>query len=369
MPNISTFQAGMPAISAHHALKTAVKTLEQAQQCAVLWFGDIYERRLFKELGYSSITMYAQKELGFSAARTSDYVKISQRLKQLPRVEAEVRSGKLGYTKAREVVKVADKRNEDQWLEVAHRQSRDDLAHQVKVAKREAKDLATGQGSLLPQGHQPAASPPARITFEMTAEQTARYEAIWERLQKMGGLPAEKTEALLEILECYLASDFTGGNVSNAEPVDSKGNDSPPGATQRNYVANQLPTQIHLHQCPDCEKATVSTRRGELTLSPKERDRLRCDAMISQPGKRNLRTIPPRTRRAVLSRDRYRCQRPGCTHNRFLEVHHIVPRHQGGSNVIENLITFCGACHRMVHQHRRLEISDQRSGNSELELE
>jgi hypothetical protein len=67
------------------------------------------------------------------------------------------------------------------------------------------------------------------------------------------------------------------------------------------------------------------------------------------PPTRASQTIPPATRRAVLIRDQRHCRVPGCRHATFLDVHHIVPRSQGGRNEADNLLTLCGAHHRAVH--------------------
>ena len=101
---------------------------------------------------------------------------------------------------------------------------------------------------------------------------------------------------------------------------------------------------------------TVPTGSGERVLSRAETERLRCDAVVSQLGKRNTTTIPPRMRREVLARDRHRCRAPGCGRTRFLEVHHIVPRSNGGGHEPENLMTLCGSCHRFLHEYRRGKI-------------
>jgi 5-methylcytosine-specific restriction endonuclease McrA len=49
----------------------------------------------------------------------------------------------------------------------------------------------------------------------------------------------------------------------------------------------------------------------------------------------------------VLRRDGWRCQVCGITIN--LEVHHIQPRSDLGSDVVDNLITLCAGCHRQQH--------------------
>lgn len=56
-------------------------------------------------------------------------------------------------------------------------------------------------------------------------------------------------------------------------------------------------------------------------------------------------------REAVLHRDGYKCTMCGSTEN--LQVHHICPRHCGGSDNPLNLRTLCVECHRKVHQNDR----------------
>ena len=106
--NLPDFAPGRNARHVHQALKQSVEILDRAQHCAVLWFGEILVRKLYRELGYSSIYQYASEELGFSTTRTGDFKRLSEKLSGLPAISAKVESGELGYTKAREIVKVAD---------------------------------------------------------------------------------------------------------------------------------------------------------------------------------------------------------------------------------------------------------------------
>lgn len=57
-------------------------------------------------------------------------------------------------------------------------------------------------------------------------------------------------------------------------------------------------------------------------------------------------------RKDILERDSYTCQEcgvQGSPGDGTLDVHHITPRSQGGSNDPENLQTLCGDCHRFLH--------------------
>ncbi|MCD6147627.1 MAG: HNH endonuclease [Thermoplasmata archaeon] len=46
----------------------------------------------------------------------------------------------------------------------------------------------------------------------------------------------------------------------------------------------------------------------------------------------------------------HRCEFPGCNIEYGLEVHHIIPRSEGGSNKQSNLIVLCPTHHRMAHR-------------------
>ncbi|MEN8006716.1 MAG: HNH endonuclease [Candidatus Krumholzibacteriota bacterium] len=336
---ITPFAPNKSARFADAALKKSVDAVEQAQQCAVLWFSEIMHRRLYRKLGYASINQYALVELKFSKTRTGDFVQLARRLEQLPEVRESVAMGKLGYTKAREIVKVATPETELGWVEEAEASSRRELERKVADARSRARRKAKaspGQAELVPdekQGNIPAASVPVRLSVEMTPEQFARYEVMLEKLHLQGPV-GSRAEMLLEAMAELVAA----GNVSDEEKA-------PRGA-----LTNGPAFQVHVHRCPDCGQASVPTSKGELIVEKEVIERASCDSRIRTPGRRNTATIPPTTRMMVLARDRHRCRTAGCGHTKFLEVHHVEPRACGGSNRPENLITLCSACHRLWHE-------------------
>ena len=118
------------------ALKQSVEILDKAQHCALLWFGEIMRRELFRDLGYSTMRSYATEELGFSPTRAGDFIRLARKLESLPMVKKEVVSGRLGYTKAREIASVADPANENEWVKVAKKKSRRELEATVRQAKK-----------------------------------------------------------------------------------------------------------------------------------------------------------------------------------------------------------------------------------------
>jgi len=342
-----SYIANQPARAVHAELLSSIKAMDSAKHNAVLWFADIMNRKLYRELGYSSMQQYATAALEFSRTRVFDFIRLAQKLDQLPAVKAQVASGELGYTKARELIKVASPQTEDRWLKAAHELNRQELEQKVaRVKKKASQRKKSAQVELLPSPPeaQLAAAVPVRVGLAMTAEQAARYEALW---QQLGAAP--NAEDLLEGMAVLVEERGTLNATSDSQkescnPKSPRGNNRPP-------------VQIHVHQCPDCGAAATHGR----PLDRPDRERLTCDSAIAKPGHRNTTTIPPRTRREVLARDRHRCQAPGCNHTRFLEVHHRKPRHLGGTNEPDNLITLCAACHRLWHERQPMPQAQGRN--------
>jgi len=256
---------------AHSALKESVCAQDRAQQCAVLWFGEIMRRKLYRELGYSSINQYAREALGFSKTRTGDHIKLAGRLDKLPVLRKSVARGDVGYTKAREVVKVADPENEKAWVEVARNSSRRELESKVARAKRREAEVP-GQPALMPEVEPllPKASPPVRVNLDMTPEQFSRFEKLMEGLAK-GGCIGDRADVVLEALAA----------------LAGKSEKAPRGARE-----GGAPFQVHVHECPTCQAATVATAKGDLTVDSATVERARCDGRVDAPGRRNTATIP-----------------------------------------------------------------------------
>lgn len=78
----------------------------------------------------------------------------------------------------------------------------------------------------------------------------------------------------------------------------------------------------------------------------------------TESNKQRVRRQGPeweRARKQALRRDQFRCQgctaHPGKTHGVDLQVHHIVPVSDGGTNDLDNLLTLCNSCHWTVHRY------------------
>ena len=51
---------------------------------------------------------------------------------------------------------------------------------------------------------------------------------------------------------------------------------------------------------------------------------------------------------ALLTAWGHRCAMPGCSHRRFIEIHHIQEWEDGGATNMDNLIPLCSSCHSKI---------------------
>ena len=64
---------------------------------------------------------------------------------------------------------------------------------------------------------------------------------------------------------------------------------------------------------------------------------------------RKHRLVQPALRRALEARDRG-CRFPGCSHERWLDAHHVVHWADGGETSLENTLLLCSSHHRLLHE-------------------
>jgi hypothetical protein len=120
--------------------------------------------------------------------------------------------------------------------------------------------------------------------------------------------------------------------------------------------------QVAVTRCADCGQANIDAGGHTHPVDGTVAEMAECDAQrigrvdesphagaASEKPKRATQTIPPATRRAVMRRDRKRCTVPGCNNHRFLDVHHLDLRSEGGGHDPERLSVLCGVHHRAAH--------------------
>jgi len=95
--------------------------------------------RAWERLGFARLADYARERPGLSARQLQDLARTSARLRELPKLEAALASGRLGWSQVRLVARVAVREDEASWIAFARR---------VRVRELERNVRAVDRGSL-----------------------------------------------------------------------------------------------------------------------------------------------------------------------------------------------------------------------------
>lgn len=120
------------------------------------------------------------------------------------------------------------------------------------------------------------------------------------------------------------------------------------GGAPRKKAAAQVAVTV----CPSCRVGRQLAGNRQVALRAEELARVFCDAQwIDVNGKeRSVQDVTPALRAKVMLRDHGKRRVPGCRAAANIEVHHIVPREQGGAHALENLIALCDGHHVALHR-------------------
>jgi hypothetical protein len=316
--------------------------------------------RVHERLGYGSFVEYIERLFGYSPRLTLEKLRVAQALDGLPELAAALREGNVSWSSVRELTRVATGETECDWLEA----SRGSTVREIErlVSGHRPGDLPSDAKDWRAERHV--------LRFEVSAEVLASFREAQAKLRRDAGGPLDDDAALL-----LMARHVLGG------PTDD----------------GRSSYQIALTVCEACARATQTGLGEALQISPEVAEMASCDAQqikpldaVSRsrhrastrkedarvggdgegsdqthvgrpcPGERQppagrhpqraTQTVPPAVRRAVLLRDRHRCQVPGCRHATFVDVHHLRAREVGGGHDLENLLILCGAHHRACHR-------------------
>src|SRR4029453_13185450 len=104
--------------------------------------GRLVATRAWDRLGYVRLRDYARERLGLSARQVQDLAHVDRELRRPPRIDASFVAGRITWTKARLLCRVATPADEQPWLDLAQRLTARALAREVRAV--DARSLAAG---------------------------------------------------------------------------------------------------------------------------------------------------------------------------------------------------------------------------------
>ena len=261
---------------------------------------------VWRRVGNLSLFEYLEEVLGYGPKSARERIRIATALEEMPELADALASGELSYSAVRELTRVATPDTEREWIDAVRGKN----LRQVEelVGKHQKGDR--------PGDPEDPSLAPRVVSFKVR--------------------PA--TLELLRQVQRQLADEH-GGQLEDDALVEALCNALLAGSEAADHGRAKF--QIRATICPSCERAAP--------LDRVDVQRAECDAQRIGSDQRAKQDIPPNTRRFVFHRDGGKCVVPGCRAKRFLDVHHIIARADGGSHDAENLVVLCSLHHRELH--------------------
>ncbi len=303
---------------------------------------------------------------GIAMGAAREKVRVARALESLPKVAAAMALGKLSYSKAREITRVASANTEDYLLMIAEHGTAQHVEKLIRAYRRcqEAEELSReacqqqsrcvsyrhdDDGSLILNCRLPAEAG-ARV---VKALELALKELPPAKQDVPAGTPsqpvsfsARRADALVLVAESFLAQGV----------IEAAGGDR-----------QQIVVHVAAETLRDRTAGCCEFEHGP-SMAAETARRLSCDASVvpfyeSDDGEplsvgRRTRTISAPLRRALNARDKG-CRFPGCANTRYIDVHHVEHWANGGETKPSNLVSLCRFHHHAVHEGGiRIEILD-----------
>lgn len=383
----------------------------------------------WKDSGCKHCVAWMNSELSISPSLAWEYLRVGREIRNLPVLTALFKAGSLGWSKVRQISRVADQENECLLSHAALDASVSDVERMCREYRWQTEEA-----------EQEASTENARAMQQFAARSLTWREATNGNTEFRLCLPPESAQAFLQSIEhCLeqlhndaqterLPSDQTdkSDQANNGESSESERSrihqrraDAAVLMAERSLLhagrdvctADRFQVVVSVDASElgmaatsddvvhgtdadagskkaDAAPSEAAAAQSEVAIKPKKRAiieragpiaretarRIACDCstvtLTTRDGEpvdigRKSRQWPPSMARAIRHRDKH-CQFAGCDTTQHLQIHHIVHWADGGNTSMENGVCLCSEHHRQVHEGGlRLQRVDSIQGSSD----
>jgi hypothetical protein len=327
-------------------------------------------RQGWKAYHFNHCAEWLNFKCGIDVSTGREKVRVARALFDLPRLSAAFSTGRISYSKARSLTRTVTPVNEGEWLEFAESAT----AHQVQTRCRQARNadraastrdanrihrqrglsgVKHGDGSMtitveLPEELGDLVMKTIEVAMtDAERKRAATEEDIEGTLHASrdasesvdeGTFVARQADALVDVVKAYLSGGKTSGK-SSAEQyqimvhVDERALRTSDQESSTTESKSDLPIETVRRLC--CDGSIVPVTEDK-------------DGNLLNMGRKH-RVVQPALKRALLSRDK-QCSYPGCTHDKWLDAHHVKHWADGGETKLDNTLLLCSRHHRLLHE-------------------
>ena len=342
-------------------------------------------RQGWRAYQFNNCAEWLNMKCGISPGTAREKVRVALALLDLPQCSEGFAKGELSYSKVRAMTRAANVFNEETLVDYAlkatahqveehcrrlrnadRRQSTPDArrAWQARSLKRTCHpdgmmsiyvELPREQGDLVMKALEMAMAADAGDTADEAATITGKKDGVAQAAGKAAANTKDKAgkrETAAQAQAENQQSNAFFARQADALVAVARGYLSGTGGEKQAKSDNY---QVVVH----VDAAALQDKGGKSDLPVESVRRIACDAdlvAVTRDAKGNLlnlgrkhRVVSPQLKRALLARDKC-CTYPSCSHEQFLEAHHVMHWADGGETSLDNTTMICSRHHRLLHE-------------------
>lgn len=286
------------------------------------------QTRAWERLGHASLFEYVERLFGYSSRVTAERLRVAAALEELPALDTALRARERSWSAVREVSRVAVSDTESEWLDFSK--------------SKTVRELEQAVSGLVP-GDRPGDPPDPHlmrriIRLDVSPECWALFKDAMARIRRAAPDPLSEEDAFVELCRRSLAGTSSPGTAPYQilltlcddcgrtwQDAGGESVELPPEVGERALCDAQL-VQDHDTRCDAAHQSPEPCADGGSPPTPEAEqragdvpdrtvhhsDRPKTPSAHTHVGDgRASRTVPSRTRQAVIRRDSGKCQVPG----------------------------------------------------------
>jgi hypothetical protein len=316
--------------------------------------------KVYRKLGYPSLFQYVVKRLELSEAQAYNFINVGRKAKEVPQIREKIKNGELSVSKAKKITSVITPINQDYWLNLAQSASQKKVEREVAIAN--PMQAIWDQMNYVSPLEKVIEKVQIKRNTPQVKMQVGLSEKLMLKLRRAQDLVSQKKKSSvnLELTLEALVDDY----IKKHDPVVKAKRQKIKGTLKLKIEQEPKTDQVSkTERAPKIEQVLKTLQVLRTETKEKEEAQFLIKQMTTGKGFKEMtrqqklskrKSLPAQIKHQVYLSNNGQCSSTDengkrCVARRFLDIHHIQPVSQGGSDQLENLALLCYGHHQAIH--------------------